>query len=40
MREQDRTEILSAHTEGTVQAIAKPHADHHERATLFESPRI
>jgi uncharacterized membrane protein len=36
MREADRTEILPGHIEGTVQAIAKLHAEHHERATPFQ----
>jgi hypothetical protein len=36
MREADRTEILPAHIEETVQAIAKLHAEHQERATPFQ----
>jgi uncharacterized membrane protein len=36
MREADRTAILPAHIEETVQAIAKLHAEHHERATPFQ----
>jgi hypothetical protein len=35
MREADRTAILPAHIEETVQAIAKLHAEHQERATPF-----
>jgi uncharacterized membrane protein len=36
MREADRNAILPAHIEETVQAIAKLHAEHHERATPFQ----
>jgi hypothetical protein len=36
MREADRTTILPAHIEETVQAIAKLHAEHQERATPFQ----
>ena len=36
MREADRTAILPAHIEETVQAIAKLHAEHHKRATPFQ----
>ena len=36
MREPDRTAILPAHIEDTVQAIAKLHAELHERATPFQ----
>jgi hypothetical protein len=36
MREADRFEILPAHVEETVQATAKLHAEHHERATPFQ----
>jgi uncharacterized membrane protein len=36
MRETDQTAIPPTHIEGTVQAIAKLHAEHQERATPFQ----
>lgn len=37
MAEADRTAILPAHIEGTVEAIARLHAEHRERATPFQA---
>lgn len=37
MAEDDRTAILPAHIEGTVEAIARLHAEHLKRATTFQT---